>query len=406
MERYREKITLLNSLELDLNEVSDDSLFTIVFFYLLGACQIKFSLIMPTISKLLDSLAMKKPKIFIQVWSQYFNYLSDKERSSERYNIKLAPPPDIPDDKSLDSTLEKLPSIRARVAAIVADKEIRFGEMFALKVKSLDYSIISPNGFGNVLKVLVTSPFACGLIDFTRIIDVKHLEEGLFKSSIQKNLLPLLGCYSRSCKVDKSLIMDEFLPMGDNDIQSICLDAIFSAGSGESNWMLPSFKLLLDEKRYRDELVSLCEKRELFLSDHFSMDILMRLIFGRLIAKRLAKNKSAMQVRRKAFLGFIAIWPIDWIIKFIQFIKPSCQGHDDTWIGYLSLLQFVIQQLPVIPVVFDSIFESIIIVSTNKRLRGLVLKRALQLMKKANYIPANASVLLTSFYSHLSGTGA
>jgi hypothetical protein len=397
LDRYREKINLLASLELLINDSISDDEATVIFYYLLGACHIKFSLIMPTVGHLLNILSQRRPKLFPQIWLHYLTYLRDQKRLQERYDINLAPAVECI-EKSIDSTLGKLPSLKARVSAISTDKKVRFGEKFFSTVKTVDYSIISQSEFGNVLKVLALAHSACNLLDLNDFINVKHLEESPFKVSLQKNLLSLLCCYSKSCNINRALILDEYLPMGDDSIQRASLDTLYPGNnSEESNYWPKSFKNLLAENTYRDELVVLCERREFLFSDRQTMEILIRLIYGRLISKKLAKNKSAMQVRRKALLGFIAIWPVEFIIKFTEFIRPSAQDAENVWTGYLSLLQFVIQYLPVIPDVLDSIFESIVTAPEFKKTKSLVMKRVLQLLKKASYFPIDSA--LRSAYS-------
>ena len=392
LERYREKINLITALERDLEGLKDSE-YEELFWYLLGACHIKMSLLMPAVSKLLNQAASRKPKIWAAVFTSYLGYISEKQRDVEVYNVVRAP--QVVKEKAIveDDNLCKLKSLHERVQALVQYEEVQFGEQFCKHIPELQYSMSSSALFGSVLKVIANAPAASNPLDLNSLLTIDDtLECGKqFKKAVQSHFVELLTAYSKSFAVKSEHLMN-LLAMGDEQIQSKALDCL-SSNPEHAPIIEQLLRPLLMDKTWREHLAMLTLQRRELLFSHYLWtgslsEFLVRVLYGRLIARKQAKNKGALQVRRKAILGFVATWPEADLDYFVAFTRSGVQQENpqvSVVLGYLSLLEFVFKYVTLTERCVNESFDAVLGLMNSigdKRVRSLGMKRLVQLLQK------------------------
>ena len=149
----------------------------------------------------------------------------------------------------------------------------------------------------------------------------------LWRLSDRKSMLMLLGQFVRPQDLYKSnevyAALVGLLCNGDHEVQRLALKAIFTWKLKEIQPYQESLLNLLDDTRFRDEItsfVNLSKQMGSIQDDHHAvlMPVLIRLLYGRTIARSRKSGKQSQVARRKAVLGSLCCFDDLYIAEFVH----------------------------------------------------------------------------------------
>lgn len=140
------------------------------------------------------------------------------------------------------------------------------------------------------------------------------------------NWLALFAVFKNTKAVYKTQELNaafmRIIAMGDAKLQSAAMECIFTWKDPNIRPYADNLRNLVDDVKFRDELATFIQNEEQILIDPTHrqglMPVVMRVLYGRLIQRSKASNKSSKNARRKVILGGISCCKPEEIRIFID----------------------------------------------------------------------------------------